>query len=205
MSWRRGGAQLREARRSVAQTSGARTRRLPKGSPDSQGSSGIRTAIRNFKFGGNMVKASRSFGALPFSVATSTNSKLRASVAITIFISSIARYRPGHKRGPAPNGIDAFNRPRADAAMSIWSVAVGLLAASRQRAGRNSAASAARVRSTAPGRITHITSVSGGSRATSHRRALAAAIHPGKHGPWSLEMLESVEVAQERMRPIRFG
>ena len=81
MSWRRGGAQLREARRSVAQTSGARTRRLPKGSPDNQGSSGIRTAIRNFKFGGNMVKASRSFGALPFSVATSTNSKLRASVA----------------------------------------------------------------------------------------------------------------------------
>ena len=50
---------------------------------------------------GIIVNAKTSFVTLGSSACL--NEKLRASVASTIFISSVARCRPGQKRGPAPN------------------------------------------------------------------------------------------------------
>ena len=67
----------------------------------------------------------RSSGSLPPGVSRRSISKRPSSVAKTIFISSIARWRPGHTRGPAPNGIET----------RLAELAPGPLSGSSQRCG----------------------------------------------------------------------
>ena len=69
---------------------------------------------------GVIVNDIRSSGSPPSAVATLSISKRPSSVASAIFISSIASWRPGQTRGPAPNGIEtrlgrARRRARASA------------------------------------------------------------------------------------------
>ena len=71
----------------------------------------------------------RSSGSLPPGVPTRSISKRPISVASAIFISSIARCRPGQTRGPAPKGIET----------RLAEVASGPLAGSSQRSGANAA------------------------------------------------------------------
>jgi len=79
---------------------------------------------RTFKFSGIIVNENNSRTGCP--VSTGVTVKFRTSMAIAILISSIAKLRPGQKRGPAPKGVKALR---------LWGQLGGF--ASSQRSGLN--------------------------------------------------------------------